>query len=121
MAVQLVSAVLVIAVLYALMDRQLGRRMTADFVSHGDVVAEALAKSVEPALIGRDLTSVQSALDAVLDIADVEWAFVTAPDGRILAHTFVPKFPDALKKLPRTLGDHSIITLPGESASIVVI
>jgi hypothetical protein len=79
LAVQLVSAVLVITVLYALMDRQLGRRMTANFISHGEVVAEALAKSVEPALIGRDLTSVQSALDAVLDIADVQWAFVTAP------------------------------------------
>jgi signal transduction histidine kinase/CheY-like chemotaxis protein/HAMP domain-containing protein len=121
LAVQLLSAVLVITVLYALMDRQLGRRMTANFVSHGEVVTEALAKSVEPALIGRDLTSVQSALDAVLDIADVQWAFVTAPDGRVLAHTFVPKFPDALKNLPVAPNDPSVITLPGETTSLVVI
>jgi signal transduction histidine kinase/CheY-like chemotaxis protein/HAMP domain-containing protein len=121
LAVQLVSAVLVITVLYALMDRQLGRRMTANFVSHGEVVAEALAKSVEPALIDRDLTSVQSALDAVLDIADVQWAFVAGPDGRILAHTFVPKFPDALRNLPRDPHDHSAITLPGETTPTVVI
>jgi signal transduction histidine kinase/DNA-binding response OmpR family regulator len=121
LALQLVSAVLVIAVLYALMDRQLTRRMTSNFISHGEVVAEALAKSVEPALVGRDLTSVQSALDAVLSIADVEWAFVTAPDGRVLAHTFVPKFPDALKKQPRDPNDHTAITLPGQTTSIVVI
>jgi signal transduction histidine kinase/CheY-like chemotaxis protein/HAMP domain-containing protein len=121
LALQLVSALVVIAVLYALMDRQLTRRMTANFMSHGEVVAEALAKSVEPALVGRDLTSVQSALDAVLSIANVQWAFVTGPDGRVLAHTFVPKFPDALKNRPRDPLDHFAITLPGETTSIVVI
>jgi signal transduction histidine kinase/DNA-binding response OmpR family regulator len=121
LALQLVSAVLVIAVLYALMNRQLTQRMTANFISHGEVVAEALAKSVEPALVGRDLTSVQSALDAVLSIPNVQWAFVTAPDGRVLAHTFVPKFPDVLKNRTAGLNDHSAITLPGETTSIVVI
>jgi hypothetical protein len=101
------------SVLYALMDRQLTRRMTANFISHGEVVAEALAKSVEPALVGRDLTSVQSALDGVLSIANVQWAFVTGPDGRVLAHTFVPKFPDALKNRTRDLNDRFAITLKG--------
>src|ERR1700730_11823009 len=121
LALQLVSAVLVIGVLYALMDRQLTQRMRANFISHGEVVAEALAKSVEPALVGRDLTSVQSALDAVLSIRNVQWAFVTGPDGRVLAHTFVPKFPDALKNRTRDPNDHFAIALPGETASVVVI
>ena len=62
---QLVCAVLVVALLYTLMNRQLSQRMTENFMAHGDVVAVALAKSVEPSLVNRDLTSVQSALDAV--------------------------------------------------------
>jgi hypothetical protein len=57
---QLDCAVLVVVVLYSLMDRQLSRRMTENFMARGDVVAEALAKSVEPPLISHDLTSVQS-------------------------------------------------------------
>jgi PAS domain S-box-containing protein len=117
---QLVCAVLVVAVLYTLMNRQLSQRMTENFMAHGDVVASALAKSVEPALISRDLTSAQSVLDATLSIPDVEWAYVTAPDGRVLAHTFVPKFPDTLRKQSQTVKDRSLITLPGEKQPIVV-
>src|SRR3984893_3319805 len=117
---QLVCAVLVVAVLYTLMNRQLSHRMTENFMAHGDVVAAALAKSVEPALVNRDLTSAQSVLDATLSIPDVEWAYVTAPDGRVLAHTFVPKFSDALRERSQSLKNRSLITLPGEKQPIVV-
>jgi PAS domain S-box-containing protein len=117
---QLVCAVLVVAVLYTLMNRQLSRRMTENFMAHGDVVAAALAKSVEPALVSRDLTSVQSVLDATLSIPDVELAFVTAPDGRVLAHTFVPKFPEALKQQMQSLKNRSLITLPEGQQPIAV-
>jgi signal transduction histidine kinase/DNA-binding response OmpR family regulator len=117
---QLVCAVLVVAILYTLMNRQLSQRMTENFMAHGDVVAAALSKSVEPALVSRDLTSVQSVLDATLSIPDVDFAFVTAPDGRVLAHTFVPKFPDTLKEQVQSLKDRSLFTLPGEKQPIVL-
>jgi signal transduction histidine kinase/CheY-like chemotaxis protein len=117
---QLVCAVLVVVVLYTLMNRQLSQRLTENFMAHGDVVAAALAKSVEPALVSRDLTSVQSALDATLSIPDVEWAYVTAPDGHVLAHTFVPKFPDTLSDQTPSLKDRSLITLAGEKQAVVV-
>jgi two-component system sensor histidine kinase/response regulator len=117
---QLVCAVLVVAVLYTLMNRQLLRHMTESFMTHGDVVAAALARSVEPALVSRDLTSVQSVLDTTLSIPDVAWAYVTAPDGRVLAHTFVPKFPDTLKQQLQSLQDRSLITLPEDNQPIAV-
>jgi signal transduction histidine kinase/CheY-like chemotaxis protein len=116
---QLVCAVLVVAVLYTLMNRQLSQRMTENFMAHGDVVAAGLAKSVEPALVNRDLTSVQSALDATLSIPEVAWAYVTAPDGRVLAHTFVPKFPDSLREQSQNLKNRSLITLQGEKQPIL--
>src|ERR1700730_9696553 len=119
-ALQLCCAVLVVAVLYTLMDRQLSQRLTESFMAHGDVVTAALAKSVESPLVGRDLTSVQSALDAILSIPDVEWTYVTGPDGRVLAHTFVPKFPDALKEPSQGLKNRSLIMLPGEKQPSIV-
>src|SRR5206468_8000421 len=115
-----VCAVLVVAVLYTLMNRQLSQRMTENFMAHGDVVAAALAKSVEPSLVNRDLTSVQSVLDATLSIPDVDWAYVAAPDGRVLAHTFVPKLPDTLREQTQSLKNRSLITLRGEGESTVV-
>jgi hypothetical protein len=45
-ALQLVCAVLVVAVLFTLINRQLSWRMTENFMVHGEVVAAALAKSV---------------------------------------------------------------------------
>jgi len=117
---QLVCAVLVVAVLYTLMNRELSQRLTENFLAHGDVVAAALARSVEPALVNRDLTSVQSVLDETLSIPDVAWAYVTAPDGHVLAHTFVPKFPDTLREQKLGLKDRSLITLPGEKQPVVV-
>jgi len=118
-ALQLIYATLIIAVLYSLMDAQLSHRMTDNFESHGDVVAETLAKSVEPFLVGRDLMSVQSALDATLDVPDVEWVYVTTPDGRILLHNFSPKIPDALRSNAQSLEDHSIVKLDQNPPTMV--
>jgi two-component system sensor histidine kinase/response regulator len=117
---QLTCALLVVALVYTLMDHQLSLRMTDNFMTHGDVVTAALAKSIEPGMVSRDLTSVQSALDETLKIQNVEWAYVVAPDGRVLAHTFVPKFPEELKGRTQTLTNRSEVMLLGNQRAIVV-
>lgn len=119
-ALQLLCALMVVTILYPVIDNQLSKRMTDNFVSHGEVVAEALAKSVEPSLVNRDLTSVQSSLDAVLKIPQVAWAYVAAPDGQVLAHTFVPKFPDELKNRAQGARDQSVAILSVESKSVMI-
>jgi two-component system, sensor histidine kinase and response regulator len=118
---QLVCALLVVVVLYWVLDRQLSVRMQTDFAAHGEVIASALAKSVEPALIGRDITSVQSALDAVLSVPGVRWAYIEAPDGKVLAHTFVPQFPPKLKMQMVGAADAAHISLSGQQESVLVI
>ncbi|MGA2813581.1 MAG: response regulator [Candidatus Acidiferrum sp.] len=117
---QATSALFVIVVLFSLMDRQLSRHMTESFMVYGDVVSAGLAKTVEPAMVDRDLTSVQSALDATLGIENVRWAFVTSPDGKILAHTFVPVFPEELRRQTPTLGNRTFVDLPADSLDGVV-
>ena len=117
---QLACALIVVAVLYGVLDRQLSARMQENFAGRADVIAAALAKSVEPALINRDITSAQSSLDAVLSVPGVQWAFIEAPDGTVLAHTFVPQFPPALRAQLTVHADKSFVSL-GEQRSTLVL
>jgi signal transduction histidine kinase/DNA-binding response OmpR family regulator len=119
-ALQLLCALMVVAILYTVIDNQLSKRMTDNFVSHGEVVAQALAKSVEPSLVNHDLTSVQSSLDAVLTVPQVAWAYVAAPDGQVLAHTFVPKFPEELKNQVQGATDRPVVTLSVGNKSVMI-
>jgi two-component system sensor histidine kinase/response regulator len=118
---QLACALLAVVVLYWILDRQLSVQMRANFAAHADVIASALAKTVEPALISRDITSVQSALDAVLSVPGVQWAYITAPDGNVLAHTFVPQFPPELKMQLESAPEVIRISLAGEQASTLAV
>ncbi len=120
LALQLAGGVLVVATLYALLHRQALTGLTSEFTQHAEVVASSLARSVEPALVERDPTTVQSELDAVLSVPDVAWAFVTGPDGQVLAHTFVPKVPAELKGWTRPDGPPET-TIPGGTAGIFVV
>jgi two-component system sensor histidine kinase/response regulator len=118
---QLACALLAVVVLYWILDRQLSVQMRANFATHADVIASALAKSVEPALISRDITSVQSALDAVLSVPGVQWAYISAPDGSVLAHTFVPQFPPKLRMQLESAPEVTLISLAGEQASTLAV
>src|SRR6202051_5249957 len=118
---QRACALLVVVVLYCVLDRQLSVQMRANFATHADVIASALAKSVEPALINRDVTSVQSALDAVLSVPGVQWAYISAPDGNVLAHTFVPQFPPKLKMQLKNAADVTRISPEGRQESTLVV
>ncbi len=118
---QLVCAVCVVAILYFVLDKQLSARMTADFQAYNDVVTVALAKSVEPAMIDRDSTSAQSMTDAVLNLANVRWAFITAADGSVVTHTFVPQFPSLLLDRLRGSSGPTLVSLPGEDGETLVI
>jgi PAS domain S-box-containing protein len=119
-AVQVVCAACVFAILSLVLDRQLSSHMTAEFHAYNDVVTLALAKSVEPALIDRDATSAQSMVDAVLNLANVRWAYIAAADGTVLAHTFVPEFPATLKDQLRGSSDPTLVFLPGEAGPTLV-
>ena len=118
---QLVGAFLVVAVLYWVLNRQLTERLQESFTAHGDVIASALAKSVEPALISRDITSAQSALDAVLSIPGVQWAYIAGPDGKVLAHTFVPQFPPDLAAQLKGSANITHVSMFGEREPTLVI
>jgi signal transduction histidine kinase len=118
---QLLCAVLVVVTLQALVEHYFRERMYAEFVSHGEVFAKALAKSVEISLIARDVASVQSALDQALKLPNVSWAYVIARDGQVSAHTFVPEFPAFLTNLDGiNSGSRSDLDMPGSKSIVTV-
>jgi two-component system sensor histidine kinase/response regulator len=118
---QLACASFVVVVLYLSLDRQLLPRARQGFEAQCEVVTEGLAKAVESSLVARDITSAQAAIDQVLSIPDVKWAYVTAPNGEVLADTFVPEFPDALARRVSAVKDSAWIHLDGESVPTLVI
>jgi len=120
LAFQLAGGLVAVAALYAILNRQVLGGVAAEFESHAAVTAEGLATSLEPALAERDLTTVQSGLDAVLAVPDVEWAFVRDPRGEVLAHTFVPRFPPELDRLTGTSGPAAVV-VPNDAAGVLVV
>jgi two-component system sensor histidine kinase/response regulator len=118
---QLVCAFLVVVILYFSMDWQLLPRVKDSFVAQCEVVTAGLAQSVEAPLIARDITSAQVAIDQVLQVRDVKWAYITAPNGEVLAHTFVPQFPNNLARQVSVVNNYAWIRLGSEHVPTLVI
>src|SRR5579863_2274832 len=117
---QLVCAFLVVLILYFCMDWQLLPRVKESFVAQCEVVTAGLAQAVESPLVARDITSAQVAIDQVLHVRDVKWAYITAPDGQVLAHTFVPEFSELARQVS-VVSDHAWINLGGGHVPTLVI
>ena len=76
---------------------------------------------MESPLVARDITSAQAAIDQVLRVRDVKWAYIAAPNGEVLADTFVPQFPDELARQVSVVNDYAWINLGGEHVPTLVI
>jgi len=118
---QLVCALLVVVILYFSMDWQLLPRVKESFVAQCEVVTAGLAQALESPLVARDITSAQAAIDQVLRVRDVKWAYITAPNGEVLAHTFVPQFPDELARKVSVVNDYAWINLGREHVPTLVV
>ncbi|HXA85282.1 MAG TPA: HAMP domain-containing protein, partial [Candidatus Dormibacteraeota bacterium] len=118
---QFIVGLLGLTILYLIIDFRFSQRISETYAIHGQVVAQLLSKAVEPALVSRDLTLIQSSLDGILSSPNVEWACVTAPDGEILAHTLVPSFPESISIA--SLSSHKdgeTIAMPGTGKLVTV-
>lgn len=114
-------AALVGGLIYQVVDHELTRQLTYEFVDHDQVIASQLAKSVQPAIIAHDSIAVQSELDEVIQLPGVEWAYVAGPHGRVLAHTFVPVLPSwATRLASRKDSESTHFLVPQLGSSVLV-
>ena len=119
MIAQLMGAIIATFILWKLSSRDVTEVIAAGFQVNGRTVAASVAQSIESSVVSGDIASVQSALDASLRTPDVDWAYVTALDGSLIAHRFGSVVPSYL---PPVASAASSIELnePGSSNPIVM-
>jgi methyl-accepting chemotaxis protein len=105
---------------YQWIQSQGAKGYAAIFAEHGQSTAESLAKSIGSALVSHDMAFVQSELDDTLKRPDVQWAYVTGPDGEVLVHAFVPQIPDDLRASLVSGKRGRVVRLPGGKQNAIV-
>ncbi len=67
-----------------------------EYISKGESIAQGFATSSVELLIDRDAASIQSFLDDYIEIRGVAYVYILNQDGEVIAHTFVPSFPEKI-------------------------
>jgi hypothetical protein len=117
----LVAVMFVAAALFLFLDWQLLPIVSDSFVARDEAVTIALANTVEPFLVAKDVTSARAAMDPILSFPDVKWAYVTGPNEIKLVDTFIPQMPPALKPKMPAGADYAWIKSPDETTPVLVI
>ncbi|MGH7278398.1 MAG: methyl-accepting chemotaxis protein [Candidatus Rokuibacteriota bacterium] len=87
------------AVTWYISADKLRERMTEEFTSKGEAIANSLANSGVDLVLTRDASTVQSLVDQFASISGVAYVLVYDPQTTIIAHTFHPLVPpDLLEK-----------------------
>ena len=76
----------------------LDRSLRTEFRSKGSAIANSIASSAVELLVNRDASTLQATIDQFLEIRGVAYVFVVDDAHEIVAHTFVPFVPDAVRR-----------------------
>ncbi|MBI2863357.1 MAG: HAMP domain-containing protein [Chloroflexi bacterium] len=77
----------------------LDRLLREQYDSKGAALANDIAAASVETLLNRDASTLQSALDQSAEIQGVSYVFIVDDRGQIVAHTFVPSVPEAVRSL----------------------
>ena len=80
-------------------------RMTEEFTSKGEAIANSLASSGVDLVLTRDASTVQSLVDQFASISGVAYVMVYDPHRTLIAHTFHPLVPPDLIEKNLVPGD----------------
>lgn len=81
------------------------RVLTEEFISKGKSIATGFAKSSIELLIDKESASIQSFLDDYVGISGVSYVFIVDKKGEVIAHTFVPVFPEKILEINPNSGE----------------
>lgn len=119
---QVITGLVAGAVLFLLLQRQISRLITQDFLDQGRISARAMAAALAPKISAHDATGTQAALEDGVAAAEADWAYLSSSSGGVLADTFQGKVPDGvLLPLPSPYAGVEQVTLPGDSAVFFVV
>ncbi len=76
--------------------------LTAQFQRNGKDIAESIASISPDILLNRDPATMQAMIDERREgVPGISYILVLDDHGEVVAHTFVPKVPTEIRKLPR--------------------
>ena len=76
----------------------LDRSLRTEFRSKGSAIASSIASSAVELLVNRDASTLQATIDQFLEIRGVAYVFVLDEEHEMVAHTFVPLVPEAIRR-----------------------
>ena len=121
-ASQVIAGLMAGALLFVLLQRQISRLMTQEFLNQGRNSARAMASVLGPKLRAKDTEAIARSLQEGSTAAEADWAYVTDPNGAVLAHTFPGNFPFAAQMTkPSAYTGVDQTTLPGENGAFFVV
>ena len=121
-ASQVIAGLMAGALLFVLLQRQISRLMTQDFLNQGQTSARAMAAALEPMLRAKNTEGIERSLREGSAGAEADWAYVTDPNGAVVAHTFPGNFPFAVQITKRSsYAGVEQTSLPGESGLYFVV
>ncbi len=119
---QVIAGLLAGTLLSVLLQRQISRLMTGDFLDQGRISARAMAAALGPKIAAHDAAAVQTSLENGIAAAEADWAYVTDASGAVVAHTFPGNFPYSVRfSEPSPFGGVEQASLPGETGRFYVV
>jgi PAS domain S-box-containing protein len=122
MASQIAAGLVAGAVLSVLLERQISRLVTQDFLDQGRIAARGVAADLGPKMTEHDAAGLQAGLERGISTAEADWGYVTDSAGAVVAETFPGTVPDSVRlSQPSGYAGVERATVPGESAGFFVI
>jgi len=121
-ASQVILGAVVGCLLYVVLQRQITRLITQNFVDQGRISARAVAAALSVKIAARDRAGMQSAVEDGVAAAEADWAYLEDPAGQIVADTFQGNVPQSARLAEPTLfAGVGQVVLPGDAAQYFLV
>jgi PAS domain S-box-containing protein len=119
---QMITGLVAGALLFLMLQRQISRLITQDFLDQGRISARALAAALGPKIAAHDAAGMESAIEGGVATAEADWAYASDSSGAVEADTFQGKVPDSVRlPIPSGYAGVEQVTLPDDSALFFVV
>ena len=119
---QMIAGVLAGALLSVLLQRQISRLVTGDFLEQGRISARAVAGNLAHEIDAHNSAGLHEELERGVAAAEADWGYVRNSDDAVVAHTFQDEVPPSVRLAQPSAFDEPVtVMLPGESAHFLIV
>ena len=78
--------------------RTVDTELSAEHAANSQSIAKTIADASVDILLNRNLASLQSLIDQLVEVQGIRYMYITDESGEFIAHTFVPGIPDQIQE-----------------------